>query len=89
MLAARHNDDDDDYLFICYLSSCDKVKLFVFNILVFVNFHSSTFVCINCVVYCRSGTLIYILEKYPFPHSCYHISYRNLEGSTSLLAPQH
>ena len=52
------------YLCIRYLSNFDKVKLFVFNILVFINFLSSTFICINCVVYCGTGTLIYILEKY-------------------------
>ena len=37
-----------------------------FNILVFVNYLSSTFVCTNYAVYCGTGTLIYILEKYPF-----------------------
>ena len=26
------------------------------------------FVCTNCVVYCGTGNLIYILEKYPFLH---------------------
>ena len=59
------------YLFICYLSSCDKVKLFCFFlILVFVNFLSFMFVCTNCVVYCGTGSLIYILEKYLFLHIC-------------------
>ena len=35
-----------------------------FNILVLVGFLSSTFICTNCVVYCGTGTRIYILEKH-------------------------
>ena len=56
-------------LYFCYLSSCDQVKnCLFFNILVFVNFLSSTFVCTNCVVYFGTGTRSYILEKYSFLH---------------------
>ena len=41
------------------------------HILVFVKFLSSTFVGTNFVVYCRTGTLIYIFEKYSFLHNIY------------------
>ena len=58
------------FVFLLFVQLWYRKNCFAFfNILVFVNFSSSTFVSTNCIVYCGTGIRIYILEKYSFLHT--------------------